>query len=921
MGNPRFALGMGSALACAMVARPADGQLVFGYATYTYNLVRYDATIGQFVTPRTMSLEVHAMAADGQGLYISCNTTLYRWLYGASGPTLIGTFSGAAPSICGGLAWDSTRGVLYGTGGANYYDQSKLVAIDPVTCVTTLVRAFPGTKMSGMDFDGPRNRLLFTQDRSAVLNDIGFYSLQWPYDTSAPVRLSPYQYSWEWDVDGVAVGGGYAWLVCDEAQWLYRYNLTTNQFETPILMSFNQHNNLSLGATWAPMMMDQVENDLSITMTGPASCTVVEGASLAMSAVARHVGGTQATTGVKVAFTVPASVDRDWVRSTPMGAWDAQGRWSVTLGTLAPEATQAVTLVIDHVPPGDVGVSAAISASQADPRPEQNAASASVRVRETASDVADGVGLGVGVLASTVAGDPSAQVASAVGGVDDPRHHGLGIGLDAAQLATIGVDGRGARGIAHSPDGTWVLAHATLASGEMLLLRFRSDGSEPARIIARAGVGPMVMLASGSYAPSRLDSAAVNNAGMIGVAMQVNGTSVLARIDEGGIATTVLEQGVTDLVAMGAGVRPTALIQSPVVGEFGQLAFVASIGGVSASVDRVILADDGSRVVAQKGVTLPFGQVDASGAATFFPARTFDEGVPGLRLSMDGSLNAWLAPGAIAASQTAPATSGVDRVLMQGFAFAGANVVAQENAVPSFGGGPLGDVEPLAFGEIDSTGNWWAGVGRRDGTSAVARNGVAYAQSGDAAWPDGPEWAGAPQASDGSQGAGQYPIVAFARAPDAGGDGATVIVGHVASSSVRRDGVAVLSGVGPVVRENEVVIGDGAATRHVGEMFAGGVSVSSRDAVVLVGLRDREAAEGCGVDALIGTALLRVPIASACPSCPADYDENGGVDGADLAAFFAEYEAGEGCADVDANGGIDGSDLATFFLMYESGGC
>lgn len=59
----------------------------------------------------------------------------------------------------------------------------------------------------------------------------------------------------------------------------------------------------------------------------------------------------------------------------------------------------------------------------------------------------------------------------------------------------------------------------------------------------------------------------------------------------------------------------------------------------------------------------------------------------------------------------------------------------------------------------------------------------------------------------------------------------------------------------------------------------------------------------------------------ACPSCAADFDQNGGVDGADLAAFFTQYEAGEACADVDANGGIDGSDLANFFFAYESGGC
>lgn len=58
-----------------------------------------------------------------------------------------------------------------------------------------------------------------------------------------------------------------------------------------------------------------------------------------------------------------------------------------------------------------------------------------------------------------------------------------------------------------------------------------------------------------------------------------------------------------------------------------------------------------------------------------------------------------------------------------------------------------------------------------------------------------------------------------------------------------------------------------------------------------------------------------------CPACAADYDDNGGVDGGDLAAFFADFENGETCADVDGNGGVDGGDLATFFQVFEDGGC
>ena len=60
---------------------------------------------------------------------------------------------------------------------------------------------------------------------------------------------------------------------------------------------------------------------------------------------------------------------------------------------------------------------------------------------------------------------------------------------------------------------------------------------------------------------------------------------------------------------------------------------------------------------------------------------------------------------------------------------------------------------------------------------------------------------------------------------------------------------------------------------------------------------------------------------SNCPACAADYDNHGGVDGGDLGAFFADFEAGETCADVDQNGGVDGGDLGFFFTVFEAGGC
>lgn len=91
------------------------------------------------------------------------------------------------------------------------------------------------------------------------------------------------------------------------------------------------------------------------------------------------------------------------------------------------------------------------------------------------------------------------------------------------------------------------------------------------------------------------------------------------------------------------------------------------------------------------------------------------------------------------------------------------------------------------------------------------------------------------------------------------------------------------------------------------------------DPTAIFGTVDANSAdEGYHVVLYVGNTT---PAGSACPPCAADYDQNGGVDGGDLGAFFADFEAGLPCADVDQNGGVDGGDLGLFFTLFEAGGC
>lgn len=85
------------------------------------------------------------------------------------------------------------------------------------------------------------------------------------------------------------------------------------------------------------------------------------------------------------------------------------------------------------------------------------------------------------------------------------------------------------------------------------------------------------------------------------------------------------------------------------------------------------------------------------------------------------------------------------------------------------------------------------------------------------------------------------------------------------------------------------------------------------------------ASDAC--NAATSAAIMLVPGASdtyacaRCSSCPNDYNQDGSTDGADLAAFFADFELGLPCADIDRDGGVSGADIGAFFAAFETGAC
>ena len=59
--------------------------------------------------------------------------------------------------------------------------------------------------------------------------------------------------------------------------------------------------------------------------------------------------------------------------------------------------------------------------------------------------------------------------------------------------------------------------------------------------------------------------------------------------------------------------------------------------------------------------------------------------------------------------------------------------------------------------------------------------------------------------------------------------------------------------------------------------------------------------------------------AAATCQCVGDFNQDGGVDGSDVEAFFLSWEDGSGNADVNADGGVDGQDVEYFFTRWSAG--
>ena len=90
---------------------------------------------------------------------------------------------------------------------------------------------------------------------------------------------------------------------------------------------------------------------------------------------------------------------------------------------------------------------------------------------------------------------------------------------------------------------------------------------------------------------------------------------------------------------------------------------------------------------------------------------------------------------------------------------------------------------------------------------------------------------------------------------------------------------------------------------------------------------DGRVATTCTLEPLAGGARFSATVrfcyenCSSCPACPSDFNQDGGIDGGDIEAFFSSWTAGQPCSDVNQDGGVDGGDIERFFILWENGNC
>jgi len=186
------------------------------------------------MTPVNLGVQVWGAAGNdlNQVLYVSEGSVLSLWNYGTwteigTGTTIRSPIDGAV-LVMEGLA--VMNGALYGSYvGNTALHPEGIYLINPDTAVATLVHAYPvGTGQTNSGFDAGNGLFYATND---ALTNRGLVSYD-PNNAYAVTHEATYP-AGETDIDGLAIGGGAAWLIEDDGAatgMLYRWDFAAQSY-------------------------------------------------------------------------------------------------------------------------------------------------------------------------------------------------------------------------------------------------------------------------------------------------------------------------------------------------------------------------------------------------------------------------------------------------------------------------------------------------------------------------------------------------------------------------------------------------------------------------------------------------------------------------------------------------------------------
>lgn len=303
-------------------------------------------------------VEVWGAAYDynNDQVYVSDGTELYVWVAGSPSPTFMSTISdttGVNVSMEGLAYFDGT---LYASKVGSTGEGEGIYTVDLNTFQAMRVITYTDsslTTISGLDADPVTGQLYGTNDNSALRGLV-----QIDMDGTVTV-ITPYIGA-EVDVDGLAIGGGRAYLITDDPTppWFEVWDFGTASWTTPVSSPFTT-TEVFAGGAWIFAV------DIGITPTS-LSATVGVNSVKAQTLTIANTGSTTLNWSIfednspaliPEAVACDAPGDIPWVSVSPTSGTTAAGssnEVTVTFDTTGlAEGTYTASLCVESNDPGE----------------------------------------------------------------------------------------------------------------------------------------------------------------------------------------------------------------------------------------------------------------------------------------------------------------------------------------------------------------------------------------------------------------------------------------------------------------------------------------------------------------------------------------------------------------------------------------